>query len=133
METNETQLATTTPDVLDVIDITTMPRVYRLPGSPKAASTAPKAKDAQYKDAQYKCGYPVAEGGDYIVHKVDPESKSRHAEHVLIRVADGQTLGSYMTRAAACKMAYQFGRDISLRRLAAKGWKRPAKRTGPVR
>jgi hypothetical protein len=40
------------------------------------ATETKKAKDAQYKD-----GYQVAEGGDYLVHKVNPEDKSQYAEH----------------------------------------------------
>ena len=73
------------------------------------------------KDAQYKDGYQVAEGGDYLVHKVNPEVQSQFAEHQVIRIADGRVLGRYSSRQAACKRAQQFGGNTRDSRRAGGG------------
>lgn len=49
------------------------------------------AKTETDKDAQYKDGYQVIDGGDYIVRPLDPLANDvPHTDHRLIRVADAQ-------------------------------------------
>lgn len=57
-------------------------------------------------DAQYRNGYQVLEGGDYLVHSVGTKFKGKH---IVIRTADGVTMGAYLSRNAANRRAQELG------------------------
>ena len=71
------------------------------------------------KDAYYKDGYQVAEGGDY---KVSSKDNYLHSNtHTLTRVSDGAVIGVYSMRSAACKRAQQLGGNTHRSRRALSG------------
>lgn len=62
--------------------------------------------DKALEDKQYKDGYQVLEGGDYLVHT---EGTRYHGKHMVIRVADGTLMGEYLSREAANRRAQHLG------------------------
>lgn len=58
---------------------------------------------------QYKDGYKVMNGGDYLVRPVDPEKSERWDTHELVELATGKVLGTYFSRQAAQVRAKQLG------------------------
>jgi hypothetical protein len=62
--------------------------------------------DRNLADKQYKDGYQGLEGGDYLVHT---EGTKHHGKHMVIRMADGATVGEYLSREAANRRAQQLG------------------------
>ncbi len=66
--------------------------------------------DRALEDKQYKDGYQVLEGGDYLVHT---EGTRYHGKHLVIRIADGTLVGEYLSREAANRRAQQLGGNSS--------------------
>jgi len=70
-------------------------------------------------DTQYKDGYQVEEGGDYIVRAFDPLKTKKSDKHLVLRASNGRVLGTYLSRASACKRAQQFGGNTPRSRTAS--------------
>jgi len=62
--------------------------------------------DRKLADKQYKDGYQVLEGGDYLVHT---EGTKYNGKHMVIQIADGFVIGEYSSREAANRRAQQLG------------------------
>jgi hypothetical protein len=66
--------------------------------------------DRTLADKQYKDGYQVLEGGDYLVHT---QGTKFNGKHMVIRLADGTVMGEYSSREAANRRAQQLGGNSS--------------------
>lgn len=66
--------------------------------------------DRALADKQYKDGYQVLEGGDYLVRTVGTKFNGKH---MVIRMADGTIIGEYLSREAANRRAQQLGGNSS--------------------
>jgi hypothetical protein len=69
--------------------------------------------DRKLADKQYKDGYQVLEGGDYLVRT---EGTKYDGKHMVIRMADGAVMGEYCRREAANRRAQQLGGNSRLTR-----------------
>lgn len=58
---------------------------------------------------QYKDGYRVMDGGDYLVRPTDAAKDKRWDAHELVELATGKVLGTYYSRQAAQVRAKQLG------------------------
>lgn len=69
--------------------------------------------DRALADKQYKDGYQVIEGGDYLVHT---EGTKYDGRHMMIRIADGTVMGEYVRRETANRRAQELGGNSRLPR-----------------